>query len=1117
MWRKPTRALRSMLLGGACLAAGWATAQQPETIEYDIPAQALAGALNAYALQSDREILFSPDTVEARRSPSLKGSYAPDRALDILLADSGLQARASGDDTILVGVAAAAQSSAGTAPTQREVREAPAAEESVEEEEEIEEIIVVGTQIRGASVTDTLPVTVMDRDDIAATAATSGDELFRAIPQAGDVGYNEEGTTVGGVNSARGDVASINLRSIGTGNTLVLLNGRRMVLHPGVQVENLVPVTTVNTNAIPVMGVKRVEVLRDGAAAVYGSDAVAGVINVILEDDLDGVTGEIRYGGSEGTDLDQFDAALEAGKTFNDGRSNVSLFANYSDRSAMPAADRGYSRSTDLRPLVAGTDFEDDSNFDNRTANAPWGYFDPLEFSDPITQFGNQISDGDGDIHISPAGFDDCAADAAGAVCVAPGSVPDELNYNENADRDITGAVERLNLFGFFNHELDGGMEFFAEAGYYWADYDSQREQGAALSSAPVTVPAENYYNPLGPVTFADGRPNPNRLPGLNIPAEGLDLDLDLYRFIDVGPRRINVENTSYRLLGGLRGTVGNWDWETAVMYSQAETDDTTSNRLSYTLLQQALALDTPEAYNPFNGGDPDNLSAGDPTRSDQATVDSFLIDVSRVAETSLRVADVRVSRPDLFEIPAGGVGVALGIEQRRETYEDDRDPRLDGTITYTNPYTGDVSDSDVLGSSGTADSSGDRNVWSAYAELAVPLVSENMGIPLVQSAELLVAGRFEDYDEFGNVAKPKLALSWRPSNWLQIRGSWSEGFRAPNLPQLFETGGERVNTRDDYIFCEADVRAGRIDTFDDCDRGQSVVSERSGSRDLEPEETESWTVGAVFTPDFIPPEYGTLTLTVDYWELDQEEVVGIFGDENQIALDYLRRVEGGTNPEVIRAAPTAEDIAAFAGTGLDPVGEIISVDDSYQNLLPRTIEGLDVVIYYALEDTAWGDFDFTLNVAHLLTFDQAPSPEARDLLAAQASGAISDVFPIVGVNSLLRMDGLPEWRGTANLTWRKGPWGAGVFTSYVSSVYDTSATLEDGSLFEVDDWTTTNLYGQYEFRGQDGWLAGTRLRLGVRNVTDEDPPLADTDYGYIGDLHSNRGRYVYASLRKSF
>ena len=172
-------------------------------------------------------------------------------------------------------------------------RDAPA-------EGELAEVVIVGSQIRGLKVTDVLPVTVVEKEDIVATAAVSGDELFRSIPQAGDVQFQEARTT-GNLNDARGDTSSINLRNLGTGNTLVLLNGRRVVPAPGTQTENLVPVQTANTNAFPISGVKRVEVLRDGAAAIYGTDAVAGVVNTVLETDFKGVRAEAQYGGSEGT------------------------------------------------------------------------------------------------------------------------------------------------------------------------------------------------------------------------------------------------------------------------------------------------------------------------------------------------------------------------------------------------------------------------------------------------------------------------------------------------------------------------------------------------------------------------------------------------------------------------------------------------------------------------------------------------------------------------------------------------------------------------------------------------------------------------------------------------
>jgi len=168
------------------------------------------------------------------------------------------------------------------------------------EAETTEAIVVVGSRIEGSKIAETLPVSVLSEDRIAATGSVSGDDLFRSIPQAGDVQFQEARTT-GNLNDARGDNASINLRSVGTGNTLVLVNGRRMILTPGTQTENFVPVQTANTNSLPVGATRRIEVLRDGAAAVYGADAVAGVVNVVTDDRYQGLRFDTRYGSADGT------------------------------------------------------------------------------------------------------------------------------------------------------------------------------------------------------------------------------------------------------------------------------------------------------------------------------------------------------------------------------------------------------------------------------------------------------------------------------------------------------------------------------------------------------------------------------------------------------------------------------------------------------------------------------------------------------------------------------------------------------------------------------------------------------------------------------------------------
>jgi iron complex outermembrane receptor protein len=169
-------------------------------------------------------------------------------------------------------------------------------EQTSDQEKRQDTIVVTGSQIVGAQVDDVLPVTRVDAVDIETAGVVSGDELFRSIPQAGAVNFQDNKTS-GGINDARGDVASINLRELGTGNTLLLINGRRMVLNPGFQTELLVPVVSPNTNTIPASGVRRVEVLRDGASAIYGADAVGGVVNTILRGNREGgfATGAIWH------------------------------------------------------------------------------------------------------------------------------------------------------------------------------------------------------------------------------------------------------------------------------------------------------------------------------------------------------------------------------------------------------------------------------------------------------------------------------------------------------------------------------------------------------------------------------------------------------------------------------------------------------------------------------------------------------------------------------------------------------------------------------------------------------------------------------------------------------
>jgi outer membrane receptor protein involved in Fe transport len=1002
--------------------------------------------------------------------------------------------------TIFCGLAAAGQ----------------AAAQAAGEETAVEEIVVVGSQIEGSKVTAALPVTVVGADDIEAIAATSGDDLFRSIPQMGDVSFNSS-YLPNSSNSARGDVGSVNLRNLGVGNTLVLLNGRRVVAHPTSRAdENLVPVLTYNTNAIPVAGLQRLEVLRDGAAALYGSDAVAGVVNTVLQTNFEGLQIEAQYGTAEGTHLREGEFTVLAGKNWD--RGNLTAILTYADKSALRAWDQSYTSSADKRPLFAGTRFDGAASLDGRSTTMPWASLQTLG-NVAVRQNGALITSTAGAFHTQPSTFAGCRV-SYGSYCLddaAPATAGEDrdLRYDPQGtfNTSVMPETQRLNVFLTGNWDLTDAVEGFGEVGYYSADTSSVQGATTTLTSLPLTIPASNYYNPFGPAVFANGQANPNRLPGLTgVPAAGLPVVLRSYAFLDAGPNVVDVNLTQTRFLGGLRGEKFGFNWEGALLYSHAKAKDV-SDGISATALQRQLALSTPDAYNPFNGGNPGAPSIGDTTPSSQAALDAIRVKTERISTSSLSLADFKVSKADLFALPGGDLGFAAGLEWRRETQQDDRDRLLDGSVTFTDAVTGIVYGNDLIGSSPSPDTKGKRKVFSAFAELAIPVVSPDMEIPFVRNLEFQLAGRYEDFSDVGDVAKPKVAGAWDIFDGLRLRGSWAQGFKAPNLEQINATLVTRSNTRTDWIKCEADLRAGRITSFSNCARSQSTTARRAGNPDLKPEESETWSLGGVFQPQFVPPEFGRFTFTLDYWSVKQKGIVGLFGEGNALILDYLERVNGGSNPNVIRAAPSADDVALFQNTGLTPVGSVLYVNDQYQNLLPQQAKGLDIGVIWKLDTDRFGSFDVNFNAAHLVKFYRSPSPDIQSLLDARDAGKINAGTTITGGGDLIRQNGRPEWKWSASATWRYQQVTIGAFTQFIDDVEDTGIRDSAGLPWVVDSQITGNLYGQYQF--EDGWVGDTRVRVGVRNITDEKPPLA-TD-GYLGALYQPYSRYWYVNVRKTF
>ncbi|MFM1886319.1 MAG: hypothetical protein RL026_1476 [Pseudomonadota bacterium] len=980
--------------------------------------------------------------------------------------------------------------------------------------EALDEIVVVGTNIRG-QITTAVPVAVLDVSQIDAVGAVSGDELIRSIPQMGDVTFNPNNSAQTS-NAARGDVGSINLRSLGVGNTLVLLNGRRVVTHPasqGLSDTGTVPVLTFNSNALPVSGIRRLEVLLDGGAALYGSDAVAGVVNTVTRTNFNGLDTRVQYGGAEGTHLRELQVNVFAGRNFS--RGNIALSMEYTDREALRAEDQAFTATNDLRPLFAGTTHDGLVGADTRATRGSWASLQ-AQTSSAIKQGTKSLTSAAGAFHIKPESFG-CTLALGNGICLGTGTLPTtganrDLRYDTARGVTVWPEVTRVNSLLTGHYDLESGVTAFGEFGLYTAD--THRVQPAVINLNPVWIPANNYYNPFGPVTFSDGRTNPNRLPGLtNVPAAGLPVLLGSYRFTDAGPQDVNVDNRQVRALFGLRGSFRGFDWDSAIVHSVATARDL-SLQVDSTKLQQQLGLSTPDAYNPFNGGCIDDTDYGDCKPASQTSIDAISFDMRRSSRTTLSMVDLKVSRGDLMAIPAGDVGIAFGAELRRETQSDDRDNSVDGTLKLVDAVTGAITESNAAAVSPNPDVAASRRVGAAYLEFAVPLVARDWNLPLVRKADLQVAARAETYSDFGEVLKPKVALSWDVIDGLRLRASYSEGFRAPNLETSNVPLVTRLASNRDYIRCEADLRAGRINSFTACGNTTSFSRQVSGNPDLQPEESESFSYGMVFEPQFLPDALGDLTLTVDRWSIKQEKLIGILGAPATVALDYLLQLSGSSNPNVVRAAPNADDVAFFAGTGIAPQGSIIAIKDQFVNLLPQTVEGVDIGLLWTLKGTALGDFNLTLNGTYLDKYERSPGPLVDSLYAARDAGEINVATPLPEGANLVRQDGRPRWRASGTLTWTQGPVQMGLYSQHIGDVEESGFLNSAGDPWIVVARTTANLYAQYTFDAR-GRMPETRVRLGARNITDKAPPL--TSEGYLGSLYSPYARYWYMNIATKF
>ena len=957
------------------------------------------------------------------------------------------------------------------------------AQEDASKMSDIEEVVVVGSQIRGARITGALPVSVISSEDMESLGVDSGDELLDNIAELGQNTFNQNEFR-GGYNASRGDVGAFNLRDIGTGNTLSLLNGRRLITSPGYQTEPILggtmPVMTTNSNAIPVNGADRIEILRDGASAIYGADALAGVVNTVLKSNFVGTNVRLKLSGYEHLSANDQKLSVQWGQDFNN--TNVSLYFDAYYREEIRGNEDPKWLEQDARVSPGLGKFEgtpwDDTSWRNNNAASPYGIW----------------HGGTGNfLHTRPNAGNCAYTGTGGDTCLYLSSSTNPSNslrakYNET--RWMRPDLQRENLFVFINTELENGVEAYSEIGYYHSFATQQLYGGTTLGAGscaktgsctqPLLIPLSNYW--LNQLVDDSGNKLVNNE---DLLTNGLGLWKSRHRFD--APRGYDSDRATLRVLQGFRGSLGDWDWDGAVLWSDAKSKQKNVNRQSLTLLNQALSLSTQDAYNPFCGGG----------CSDES---SFTVDIFRENTTELFLADFKISNNNVYELPAGPVGALVGFETRKEEYTDERDPRIDGSVKYTVPVGPNAGltfplISDIVNSSATPGSSGSRTTNSLFAELQIP-VHETIDVQL--------AVRYEDSDDYGDATVGKFAIGWQPIDIIKLRYSASETFRAPAMILVNEGFLGRSSTQNDALL---EFASGNdYDSY-------SMQRVTDGNPDLKAEMGENESIGLVIEP------IDNLIITFDQWSIETEDTVGIFGMTNAILLDTLIRAEGGAsectgNPLVIRNS-VAEDTVDWSAAGLCPAGLVERVNDFYVNGDTRTIEGLDTSVIYSL-DTDFGAFSAKFVNVHYDTKFQEAGGDAKKLsIAGQPGGTLDGQVSARGVDNLLGLNGSIEDKYTMSLSWKNGPYQVLISGTQWGEFFESShiETIDgERTMWTVDSMTMMNLTLGYTFESD------LRVRLQVKNIEDERAPLADETFSmFWGDLHTDYGRNFNIEFYKKF
>ncbi len=1025
---------------------------------------------------------------------------------------------------------------------------------------EVERVIVTGSNIPTAEETGPNPVDTYRPQDIEKLGIRNATDLTTFIPQ-------EAGGTVNQNISNGGDgTVQLNLRGLLPKETLILIDGKRFAqaaLFGGYDIQ-----------LIPFSMIDHVDILKDGASAVYGADAVAGVVNFFLVHkfrglEIGGTYGNTNLGASN--DMGEWEAWLKAGT--GDDKTDIVVIADFYQRTGgLFSRDRDISSNANFVPF---------GGFDVRSGNEP-GRVQGLRLI-PSLFFSTHSPPPHSAPNAATSPFYTSPFAVPGIINGKPGD-GDYLFYNFAAVTPALPPADRQVVYGSFTRDLcDKYLTVFADFKVARSFFDSslaavpftpdpfkQPGTNVGFSPAGISVPIQNPFNPF---TVGDTTLLVN---GVEVP---VTTGVRFRAIKDTGTRSEKFTYWDYIFDVGLRGEMGEfgdyfktWNWETGFRYARNEGLDLSIGEVSQPGLREALLDTNPAtAFNPFGGYFSTNSNAAR---------NRVYVNLHNTATFELPLAYATING-DLFSLPAGPVSFALGGEYHGERW--DRKPDSLNTTFQT------------IGSTDREGARVNRDVWSTYQEIRVPFTSPTWNFPLFYSFEVDFAEREEWYSQNTSAVlstsfpaahttydaqKPKVSVRWQPfdpkyAGTVTLRGSYSEAFHAPTVLELNPAGSQSFPLVVDPFSTQTEPQ----------------IEERlSGNPFLHPEVAYEWTYGIVYSPKWIKG----LTLSADWWHIDMRDIVSPLGA--QFIIENLRPTTTGASTVV---SPNGATVVRSAGT--DPTGEpgpVTLVIDPNQNLSGAIFEGLDYEAVYILDSTIFGKGDFgrlttTVNGTWLSRAELQPAPGTKRFGIAgeflPPGFSLTSSLPWHRANFSIFYDGPADtWLGGLDVgavvhwigqyeddnvsltgspkpnmprTGGPGPHPAGPDNPRFppGTIIDNSAPFPEGAR-KVDTWVTLDLILNYTFnlpapapaevpgyakdggknvKTKDGkekqvfpvstaeygcsnwkwWLNNTTITLGMQNVTDEDPPFVAGSFenGYDESLTTIKGRFWYVGLKKRF